>query len=162
MLKIISFASISLILSACGGSGSAEAPEPVTQAPPSLGAALPNAADTADLTVDPEFGFKTARTVDIEFDIAQARNDEASVSICTNYEPIGAEFDIDFDSCTISGELVNGAFNHSMEVTNDNDAVVAVVLFQDIELLPMYKEFTVDNNQRSKTDGTSRSVIVWK
>jgi len=165
MIKQISIMSMALLLVACGGSGSegyAQQNQAASAPAPALGSAQPDAVDTKSLEVDKSFAFATARTVDIEFDIATARNDEATVTICTDYEPVGEEFDINFDSCTISGELDFGKFNHSMEVTNDNESVVAVVLFQDSELVPMYKEFNVDSNQRTKRDGTSRSVIVWR
>jgi len=162
MNKPITAISTMLFLVACGGSGSEGLNTGTDSAAPSLGAALPDATDTKSLEVDKDFAFETARSIDVEFDIVAAQNDEATVSICTDYTPVGTEFDVDFDSCTLSGALNNGIFSHTMDVTNDKESVVGIVLFQDAEKAPMYKEFTVDENQRTKSDGSSRHVIVWK
>lgn len=163
MIKPTSVISMSVFLIACGGSGSPEytGGTGAIQAPPGLGEAVPVATDTNKLEVKRDFAFATARTVDIEFDIEQVRNEDASVSICTDYEPDGADFDINFNSCTVNGELKMGTFNHSMEITNDKNAVIAVVLFQNQEIAPLYKVFSVDSNTRSKNDGSSQRVIVW-
>jgi len=158
MKALITTLSVSALLIACGGNGNKDAGD---NNAPGLGAAVASSPDTNTLEVNEHFAFATARSVDIDFDISIARNTEADVAICTDFEPIGEEFDVNFDSCTVSGKLTHGVFNHSMEVTNDKESVVAVVLFQDFEMPPMYKEFQVDNNQRTRADGTSRSMIVW-
>lgn len=162
MNKSITAISISLFLVACGGSGSEGLNKGADSSAPGLGAALPDATDSRSLEITKEFGFETARSVDVEFDIAAARQADASVSICTDYTPLGSEFDVDFDSCTVSGTLDNGAFSHTIDITNDKDSVVGIVLFQDAEIAPMYKEFTVDENQRTKSDGSAQRVLVWK
>lgn len=161
MYKSLTAASVALLLVACGGSGSGGVQDTNEFVNPGLGAALPDATDTRTLEVDRTFAFETARTIDIEFDIEAAKNADATVSICTDYIPLGTEFDVDFESCTVSGVLDNGTFSHSMDVTNDKDSVVGVVLFQSAEMAPLYKEFSVDENQRTKRDGTTQSVIVW-
>jgi len=163
MIKPISVITMSVFLIACGGSGSPDNTGSVgsLQAPTGLGAALPAATDTNTLEVRRDFSFATARTVDIEFDIEEVRNEDASVSICTDYEPAGDSFDINFNSCTVSGDLVMGTFNHSMEITNDKNDVIAVVLFQNAQIPPLYRVFSVDTNTRSRNDGSSQRVIVW-
>jgi len=90
MIKPISVITMSVFLIACGGSGSPDNTGSVgsLQAPTGLGAALPAATDTNTLEVRRDFSFATARTVDIEFDIEEVRNEDASVSICTDYELI--------------------------------------------------------------------------
>lgn len=162
MIKSITAISITLLLVACGGSGSEESATEEAQATPIFESALPVATDSKSLDINRDFAFETARSVDVEFDIAVARNTEASVSICTQYTPVGSEFDVDFDSCTISGTLDNGMFSHTMDVTNDNESVIGVVLFQDAELPPLYKVFNVDANQRTKSDASAQRVIVWR
>ncbi len=162
MYKSLTAASVALLLVACGGSGSGGVQDTNEFITPGIGSALPDATDTRTLEVDRSFAFATARTIDIEFDIESARNADATVSICTDFVPVASEFDVDFDSCTVSGELDNGMFSHSMDVTNDKNSVVGVVLFQSAEMPPLYKEFNVDENQRTKGDGTVQSVIVWK
>ena len=160
MLRTTSILPLTILMVACGGSGSSGVENNGVQFAPEIGAAAAPP-DTQSLEVDKDFSFSTARTVDIEFNIESAANDEASVTICTDYKPLADEFDINFNTCTISGELEQGVFKHSMEVTNDKESVVAVVLFQNSELVPMYKEFKIDSNQRTKSDGSTSSVIVW-
>lgn len=155
--------SISLFLVACGGSGSEDVgtTEPALLQGPNLGAAVDSPTNTDSLNIDRSFSFDTARTIDIDFNIEAAISSDANVSICTDYSPAGLEYDVNFESCMISGTLEDGVFKHSMEVTNDKDAVVAVVLFQDATIAPLYKEFKVDAHQRSKGNGSMRGVIVW-
>jgi len=164
MNKSITALCMTLSLVACGQSGSNNQPNDTgaASAAPNLGAALPEATDTKTLDISKSFSFDTARLIDIEFDIESARNSAADVSICTDYSEVGAEFDINFNTCALNGKLDNGAFNHSMLLTNDKESVVAVVLFQDAEMIPLYREFTVDSNQRNKADGSVQRVIVWK
>jgi len=159
MKRLLTTISLSLALVGCGGGSSS--PDAGTNAP-QVGAALPEAVDTASLEVDQDFSFATARTVLIEFDIESARETDADVSICTDFEPMGEVYDIDFNSCTVNGKLDEGMFSHSMEVTNDKASVIGVILFQDPQMAPIYKEFLVDNNQRMRGDGTEERVIVWK
>lgn len=163
MIKPISVITMSVFLIACGGSGTPDGSDSTgeLQSPLGLGAALPAATDTNTLEVRQDFSFETARTVDIEFDIAEVRDEDASVSICTDYEQAGESYDIDFKSCTVNGDLVMGTFNHSMEITNDKNDVIAVVLFQNAQIAPLYRVFSVDTNTRSRNDGSSQRVIVW-
>lgn len=162
MIKPISVLSMAIFLTACGGASSENENAIKDQAPSQLGAALPDPTNTTSLEVEQSFGFATARTIDIDFDIAAVRQKDATVTICTEFEPAGENFDVNFDSCSVSGLLVDGVFNHSMELTNDRDSVVAVVLFQDASIAPMFKEFTIDDSQRIKLGGDMNSVIVWQ
>ncbi len=169
---------MSALLAACGGgsggSGDANSPDvtqvPDTQVPdipatdiqvPEIGAALPAVVDTATLQVDQNFSFDTARTIDIEFDIEEARGKKASVSICTGYDAEGDAFDVDYDSCNVRGEMNDGVFSHSMQVTNEFDSVVGVVWFQDSAMPPLYQEFHVDDTMRMK-GGEMQRTIVWR
>lgn len=179
MKRIMTIASISVLLSACGGSGgSGENPGSALVVPevedlattvdtadlglPELGAALAGPVDTSDLNVSEEFAFNTARTIDIDFDLQNARDKPASVSICTGYEPEGDAFDVDYASCGVQGEMADGVFSHQMEVTNEFDSVMGVVWFRDASMQPMYQEFHVDDVTRVKGDGSLQRSIVWR
>jgi len=126
------------------------------------------AADSKSLSVSNSFSFATARTVDVDFDLEQARNQVASVSICTSFDPLGGAFDVDYDSCTVQGQMVNGVFHHSMEVTNDIESVAGVVWFQDNSIPPLMQVFSVAHTSSHATrDRTVLSIgtgpkIVWR
>lgn len=159
MKKTMTVATLSLTLAACGGSGSNES-NGLTE--PELGAALSSSAQlisTADLKVDENFNLASSRSIDIEFDIADAANSDASVSVCTDFSPGGGAYDVNYESCVVSGEIQDGKFQHVMDVTNEFDSVVAVVWFQDPSNEPLYKEFFIDSNTRSKG---GKSTIVWR
>lgn len=174
MRKTITLLTVCTLLTACG-SGTTENPlidesasatvgtdgNETSGTEPVVGAAIPDPVDTDTLQVDRNFNFATARTIDIDFNLSDAADKDASVSICSEYAQAGDIYDINFDSCTVSGNLDSGVFQHSMEVTNDKDSVVAVVLFQDASMPPMFKEFFVDAATRSRADGTINKVIVW-
>ncbi len=151
MKKAITVIALSAILAACGAEDAAT---------PDLGAAQAGPmANTADLAVDADFDFASSRSIDVEFDIADAAGSDASVSICTEYSPGGGAFDVDYESCTVSGEIQDGVFSHTMDVTNEFDSVVAVVWFQDPSNEPLYKEFFVESRKRSKGQ---KPTLVWR
>ncbi len=156
MNRIITIVSLSVFLGACS------APDNVgnENSEPLLGAALAGAVDTKSLSVSKDFGFETAKTINVNFDLADAQNEEATVTICSDYLPVGNEFDINFDSCTVSGPLESGVFEHSMEVTIDKTSVVAGVFFQDASIDPMFKEFSVDDGFTTRAKGDSQT-LVW-
>ena len=147
------------LLQACGGSSDEAAGSSGT---PLLGAALAaNPIDSSALVVDQSFDFPTARTIDIEFDIDSAAEQAASVSICTVFDAAGDAFDVNYDSCTVQGELVAGQFFHSMEVTNDITSVAGVVWFDDAARDPMMQVFSVSLQARSKGQ-SSPQKIIWR
>lgn len=154
MKKFITLAALSLVVSACGGNGSSGLAEP------DLGAASARTpANSEDLKVNENFDFASSRSIDIAFDIADAANSDASVSICTDYNPGGGAFDVNYDSCTVMAGIQDGKFNHVMDVTNEFNSVVAVVWFQDASSEPLYKEFFVDSTKRSKG---GNPALVWR
>ena len=120
--------------------------------------------NTKSLIVADDFTFDTAQSIDIDFDLESARNNEASVSICTAYNTDDQGYDVDYDSCTVHGNLLNGMFTHSMEVTNEFATVIAVVWFQDSGIDPIHREFTVggSSTDRSVKSVDGRKVIVWR
>jgi len=156
MNKIITVAAVSAMLSACGGSGT-----PTESSEPTIGAAVASTpTNTSDLRVDENFDFASSRSIDIEFDIEEAALSDASVSICTDYHPGGDAYDVNYESCTVNGDMQDGKFKHVMDVTNEFDSVVAVVWFQDPSTEPLYKEFFVsDSTTRSKQE---KPTLVWR
>ncbi len=172
MKKLILTAGVSLVLAACGGGGEStggldqpelgaanEAQAPANTTPL---AAAPLAAaplNTSDIEVDVDFNLASSRSIDVDFDIADAEGTHASVSICTDYAQGGSAFDVNYDSCTVTADMFDGKFSHSMDVTHEFDSVVAVVWFLDPGTEPMYQEFFVDNATRSKG---SKPSLVWR
>lgn len=126
------------------------------------------ATDTNTLSVSEEFSFDTARTIDIDFDLEQARGQDASVSICTSYGQDGDAFDVDYSSCAVRGPMLDGVFNHSMEITNEFDSVIAVVWFQESSIEPLHRVFTIDQpvamagSRGIRAASDQSRIIVWK
>lgn len=121
---------------------------------------------TAEIVTTPEFDFSASRSVDINFDVPEARNVEGMLSLCSKYADQGdGTFDIDYNSCTVQATLVNGVYNAKMELTNDVDSVVGVVWFTDPAVSPVYKEFSVATTTAGRGFGASgvkqNPVIVW-
>lgn len=162
-------------LSACSSESSdstpavgAAQPEPIATDTDTGAAPLVLATDTNTLSVSEEFSFDTARTIDIDFDLEQARGQDSSVSICTSYAQDGDAFDVDYTSCAVRGPMVDGVFSHSMEITNEFDSVIAVVWFQDASIEPLHQIFTIDQpvamagSRGIRASTNQRRVIVWK
>ena len=113
------------------------------------------------LTVEEDFNFSTSRSIDIDFDLEDLRDQAGDVSICTRWDPDSDALGVDYDSCIIEGRLDDGRFSHSIEVTNDINTVVAVIWFEDLALDPMMQEFGVQVGSRSRA-GSSKQVLVWR
>jgi len=126
-----------------------EAPTPLNEVVPVI------ATNSEDLSVSKTFSFETARTVDIDFDLELARNELSSVSICTSFDPNGDAYGVDYDSCTVQGQMIDGIFHHSMEVTNDITSVAGIVWFQDSSRAPLMQIFPVVQHTEQTT---SRSL----
>lgn len=169
--------SLIVALSACNSESSDTTPEVGAALPASVttgtGASIEPApvvlaTDTNTLTVAEDFSFDTARTIDIDFDLEQARGQDASVSICTSYAQDGDAFDVDYTSCAVRGPMVDGVFSHSMDITNEFDSVIAVVWFQDASVEPLHREFTIDqplamaDSRGIRAAKNQRRVIIWK
>jgi len=162
MKKLFITTSMTLMLSACGGSPDSTVNSGAENGlAPLTGAALPDPVDTKSLVVSEDFAFDTARTIMINFDIPEAAGKDASVSICTKYTAIDP-FEVDYSSCPVKTAMADGQFNHSMEVTNAYDSVIAVVWFTDESQDPIAREFTVEQGAtaRSKNSGQFQT-IVW-
>ena len=110
--------------------------------------------------MEDDFDFSTSRSIDVDFDLDDAREQPGDVSICTSWDPSDGALGIDYDSCLIEGELVEGRFSHSIEVTNDVNSVVAVIWFADVARDPMMQEFGVSVTSRSKAAG--KRTLVWR
>ncbi len=158
----------STLLCACGGSENGVNDEGIIDSEaPSLGAALsqePDAASTTvantnELQIDPTFDLASSRNIAVNFDIAEADGTDGSVSICTDYAKDGSAFDVNYESCIVNAQMQDGQFSHLIDVTNEFDSVVAVVWFQTPGTDPLYKEFTVNDQVRSK--GIKPS-LVWR
>ncbi|CAA6827866.1 MAG: Unknown protein [uncultured Thiotrichaceae bacterium] len=156
MKTIISLASLTLLLAACGGGGDS------TGSTSSNPGVTPEITSTQDMESSPDFNFETSREIAINFDIEAARTSEGLMSLCTKYTESNGEYDIDYDSCTVQAPLVAGTYSGSMEVTNDINSVIGVVWFKEATIPPVYKVFTLENSTkyaRRKNEGPF--TISW-
>ncbi len=102
--------------------------------------------ETADIVVQPDFNFKTARKVAVNLDVPEARGVTTSLSFCTDYEPTTTGFDVDYRSCTMNAPMVDGRFDFSLDVMNQYDTVLAVIWFPEEGLAPVFQEMSVAAN----------------
>ena len=169
MKNLITLASLTLLLAACGGgpldqSGTAsgpvaETPEgPISETPDTT----PELEYTADLKSSADFDFSTSRAIAIDFDVVQARTSPGLMSLCTKYTEASGEYDVDYDSCTVQSPLVDGVYSGSMDVTNDVDSVIGVVWFKDPDIAPIYKEFMLEVGAKVARRGAGPQAISWR
>lgn len=140
----------------CGGSDGQLLSAPVSAStPPDSAAALAEPTEnvvanrTADLKSTSSFEFKTQWELHVDFDIADARNSQGFLSLCSDYEFDGeSAYQINYDKCALRAAIDNGRFNSSVNVTNDVTDLLAVVWFNEAFRAPLFLEFEIDNGQQ--------------
>lgn len=163
MKNLMTLASLTLLLTACGGgpgTDSADTTDSGSQGQtPDTSQTLEN---TAELKSSADFNFDTSRAIAIDFDVAQARTSAGLMSLCTKYTETDGEYDVDYDSCTVQSPLVDGIYSGSMDVTNDISSVIGVVWFKDSDIDPVYKEFALEVGAKVARRGGGPQAIVWR
>ena len=147
---------LTIALCSCGGSSSES---------PALNAALPGvhqattgnpyeestlaysaqqvteqANETALLTVAPEFEFKTSKTVELSVGFPEAQGRRATALICTDYSIEQEVHKVNYDSCLLRAQLVDGQLNQKVAVLNRYSKVLAVAWFAEPGSAPLFKE----------------------
>jgi hypothetical protein len=166
MKNLITLASLTLLLTACGGGGagdsSSDASTAVAVPAASPEATAPALEGTADLRSSADFDFSSTRAIAIDFDVAAATTAPGMLSLCTKYTKSGEVFDIDYDSCAVQTPIINGVYNSKMDITNDINSVVGVVWFSDEAIAPIYKEFSLEIGAKIARRGAGPQAIVWR
>ena len=166
MKNLITLASLTLLLTACGGGGAGDSSSDTSTAV-AVPAASPEAVtplleNTADLRSSVDFDFSSSRAIAIDFDVAAATTAPGMLSLCTKYTKSGEAFDIDYDSCAVQTPIINGVYNSKMDITNDINSVVGVVWFSDETIAPIYKEFLLEVGAKIARRGAGPQAIVWR
>ncbi len=99
--------------------------------------------ETSHILTTVNFRFDTAKLVRLQVDIAKAAGTQSSLSICTDYEAIDDGYSVNYNSCSIKAQMLNGQFEHPLEIMNQYDSAVAVIWFPNQEFDPMYNELNV-------------------
>jgi len=183
MKNLMTWASLTLVLTACGGGpgvdSSGEVGSTDLSAPTGTGSTdvststgtgsegqnpeiAPALEYTADLKSSADFDFSSSRSIAIDFDVAEATTSPGLMSLCTKYSKVDDSFDIDYDSCAVQAPLVNGVYSGTMELTNDVNSVVGVVWFKDKSIPPVYKEFSLEVGAKLARRGEGPQSIVWR
>lgn len=165
------------LLTGCGGGsisgslvdqlGAEEAQAPVTAAAqpeetnpaPYVEAAVSNGelfaevpeTETSQIVTTANFLFDTAKSVNLQIDLNGAEGTQASLSLCTDYEATDSGYSVNYNSCSIKATMVDGHFNHQMELMNQYDSAIAVVWFPNQEFEPMYNEMNVADMTESES-----------
>ena len=175
MKNLITLASLTLLLTACGGgpggdssvaAGSTASVATVTDTGTGPQGQNPDSSpvleNTAELKSSADFNFSSSRSIAIDFDVAAATTSQGMLSLCTKYSKSGDSFDIDYDSCAVQASLNNGVYSSKMNITNDINSVVGVVWFADSSIAPIYKEFSLDVGAKLARRGGGAQAIVWR
>jgi len=170
MKNLITLASLTLLLTACGGgpggdtsaSSGASNGGAVTGSEGQSPDTSPALEFTADLKSSADFDFSSSRAIAIDFDVASASTSPGLMSLCTKYTKTDDSYNVDYSSCTVQAPLVNGTYSGKMDVTNDIDSVVGVVWFKDESIPPVYKEFSLEVGAKLARRGEGVQSIVWR
>ena len=157
--RIATAATLALALGACtggdlsgGGSGysrdAAQAPAAALPANPytvevSSGQAVlpePPTTTAGRLVVDPQFDFGSSRQVLVSLDMPEARGVTANLNVCLDWESDEAGYTVDYRSCLLRADIVDGRFEQEVTLANQYDAMLAVVHFDDPERPAYYRE----------------------
>lgn len=162
---------VAVILTGCGGGGSisgslvdqigsqeqAQAPAAALPTPeeenptPYVDAAVTNTAfatipesETSQIVTTANFLFDTAKSVQLNINLADAAGTQSSLSLCTDYESTDTGYSVNYNSCSVKATMSNGQFEHQMELMNQFDSAIAVIWFPNQEFAPMYNELNVE------------------
>ncbi len=102
--------------------------------------------ETAQISVSPEFTFKTSDTVQLALDFPEARGTRATVLICTDYSGTEGSYSVNYDSCLVRAPLVDGRLDHEMKVLSRHSTSLSVVWFAEPGSEPLYRELTMSNS----------------
>ena len=172
MKNLITLASLTLLLTACGGGPGVESTtvsgstDVSTSAGSGSEGQSPDTSSpleyTADLKSSADFDFSSSREIAIDFDVAAVTTSPGLMSLCTKYSKADGNFDIDYGSCAVQAPLVNGVYMGKMNVTNDINSVVGVVWFKDESVPPTYKEFSLEVGAKLARRGEGMQSLVWR
>ena len=172
MKNLITLASLTLLLTACGGGpgGDSSSDTGSTSVSTDTGTGpsgqnpdtAPVVESTADLRSSADFNFSSSRSIAIDFDVASATTSAGMMSLCTKYSKSGESYDVDYSSCTVQAPLVNGVYSGNMDITNDINSVIGVVWFADEAVAPVYKEFSLEVGAKLARRGQGPQSIVWR
>jgi len=159
MNKLLLLIPLLISLAACGGSGGTTegekpdptlTPEPIPNPTPTPEPEPEVVKDTAEITSNDEFEFKTSWEMSVEISISQGTN--GMVSICSGYTDNGdGTYDIDYSTCSIQATLDDqGSLISKLNITNEVESLIGVVWPMD-QSDPLYQKFTISNGQETLT-----------
>lgn len=100
--------------------------------------------------------------VNLNFNIEAARGTEGYLSLCTDYLINNNQYDINYDSCKLSTSLENGHYNSSIKLKDNVQSIIGVVLFDDISIEPIYKEFNLSRDKKiALRQNKNTHVLSW-
>lgn len=100
---------------------------------------------TAELLVQDDFTFTTARLENVSLYIPEASAMEAEASFCTDYTELAdGSFDVNYNSCVLTAPLVAGALTEELDLVNQYNKALAVIWLEDTSMPPVFREFQFD------------------
>lgn len=100
------------------------------------------------------FPFGTARMIKLSVDLPSFAGQVAKVSVCTDFVESEYGYKIDYKSCPVRGNLVNGQFEQGLALMNQYDSAIGVIWFKNKWIEPVYQKFyTADLVEGSTNQG---------
>lgn len=99
--------------------------------------------ETSQIVTTANFLFDTAKSVNLQINLSGAEGTQSSLSLCTDYEVTETGYSVNYNSCPVKASMVNGQFEHQVELMNQYDSAIAVIWFPNQEFEPMYNELNV-------------------
>lgn len=97
--------------------------------------------ETEALVVSPQFDFPTASRAVANIDWEAARGTTMSVLLCTDYERQFDSYRVDYTSCLLEADMVDGRLSESFLLPNQYSSVLAVAWPQTADSgMPLYME----------------------
>ena len=103
--------------------------------------------ETANIVTSSEFNFPTSRAVALDLYVEEARGVTTDVVLCTDYSKVGDTYDVDYNSCIMQAEMLDGQLTTELDIVNQYERLLGVVWFQDEGTEPVFQEFEFEMAQ---------------
>ena len=74
------------------------------------------------------FLFDDSRVITVDVDMSDRLDEPAYLLICSNFEPDGASYSVDYGACQLNTALAEGQFRGDLKLSGAVDDLLAVIL----------------------------------
>ena len=103
-----------------------------------------NGQHTEDLIVPEGFAFSSSWVLQIDVDVNSYIQEAAYLLVCSNFDTVAGEYEIDYGTCQLRTPLINGAHRSDLTMTDTVDDLLVVVLPLSAPDEAIYFEWNVE------------------